>query len=162
MNVTIVPLSSLAVVLQGRHGGTMEMFLICFKVSHLGLSMSWNTELAGALCEDYFLASFSRKLLYGTQQQKWSPAFITHLPKLKKKMRLNSAFLLWFSFLHSLLSLSSHLMYRYKNVISSIVLRSDSPYWFLVSGSISGCKLKSIMFHQAFYIRSQNPLCSVP
>jgi hypothetical protein len=84
LNVTIVPLNSLAVVLQGRHGGTMEMFLICFEVSHLGLSMSWNTELAGAVCQDYFLASFSRKLLYGTQQQKWSPAFINPSTKVKK------------------------------------------------------------------------------
>jgi hypothetical protein len=40
MNVYIVPLNSLAVVLQGKHGGTMEMFLVCFKVCHLGLSMS--------------------------------------------------------------------------------------------------------------------------
>jgi len=34
MNVTIVPLNSLAVVLQRKHGGTMEMFLVCFKVSY--------------------------------------------------------------------------------------------------------------------------------
>ena len=84
MNVNIVPLNSLAVVLQGKHGGTMEMFLVCFKVSHLGLSMSWNTELAGAVCEDYFLASFIRKLLYGTQQLEWSPASINPSTKVKK------------------------------------------------------------------------------
>ena len=84
MNFTVVPLNSLAVVLQGKHGGTMEMFLMCFKVSHLGLPMSWNTELAGTVCEDYFLASFSRKLLYGSQQLEWSPASVNPSTKVKK------------------------------------------------------------------------------